>query len=57
MNNLDTLLAWATDMAVKDPDEAARPLWAQIAAEVEAYVTGESVPVPADTPSLFGGDT
>lgn len=57
--DLDVLLRWATDKAVHDDDQSARPLWARIAAEVEAYQAGDLVVTapPPDTPNLFGGGT
>lgn len=52
--DLLTLQRWATDMADTDPDEAARPLWARIAGEVDAYLTGgESDPIEGDQPFDF----
>lgn len=52
--DLDVLLKWATEKATKDPDESARPLWRQIASEIETFVEcGESAPAD-DHPSLFG---
>jgi hypothetical protein len=51
----DVRLKWATEKATKDPDESARPLWRQIAGEVEAYIGGEALaPADDDHPSLFG---
>jgi len=52
--DLDVLLKWATANATKDPDESARPLWRQIASEVEAYIGGEALAPAEDHPSLFG---
>jgi hypothetical protein len=52
--DLRVLLDWASDMSTRDPVLEARPLWAQIASEVETYVAGHPAPVPDDTPSLFG---
>lgn len=52
--DLDVLLEWATELAKKDPDEASRQLWLQIADEVEAYIECKESPPADDHPSLFG---
>lgn len=43
------LQAWAGERALNDEDEAARPLWAQIAREVGDYLS----PEPDSEPGLF----
>lgn len=50
--DLETLRAWAADKAVTDEDEATRPVWAQIAAEVGAYLAGADSPEPAGVSAL-----
>jgi hypothetical protein len=52
--DLSRLQAWASDRAQTDDDVAARPLWAQIAREVETY--REETEAPTQTGAdLFGG--
>lgn len=43
--DLGRLRQWANDMAVSDPDRDARPLWGQIASEVDAYLEQDQAPV------------
>lgn len=52
---LAVLAAHASERARKDTDLAARPLWAQIAAEVTTYLTHdtETTTPGQDHPALF----
>jgi hypothetical protein len=53
---LEVLRSWAADRAELDEDGAARPLWAQIAAEVGAYLEpGETIAGPEDMPLFADG--
>lgn len=49
-SELEVLRSWAADRAERDEDVAARPLWAQIAGEVDAYLDGDSAPESQDAP-------
>lgn len=50
--DLVTLRDHAAARADTDPDVAARPLWTQIATEVDAYLTDAAPPEP-EGPDLF----
>lgn len=53
-SDLGRLRQWASDMAVSDPDRDARPLWGQIASEVDAHLEQEETPAQSGA-DLFGG--